>query len=101
MIETLKLLRDPTFPTNKKRAAEFVRRGHGSERTFYNKLKELGGADNIAAQLHAPVAGCKSASDFKLAPSEPPALRQDTRSQTIRARDELNQGTKPEGSSER
>jgi hypothetical protein len=79
LIGALRLLRDPAFPNNKKRAAEFVRRKCGSERTFYNKLKELGGADKIAANLHTPAAGCKSARDFKLPPSEPPALGQDTK----------------------
>jgi hypothetical protein len=76
LIGALKLLRDPAFPTNKKRAAEFVHRKYGSERTYYNKLKELGGADKIAANLHTPAAGCKTEKDFKLAPNDPPVLGQ-------------------------
>ena len=37
----LKLLRDPAFPNNKQRCAEFERLEYGCERTFYNKLDEL------------------------------------------------------------
>ena len=57
----MKLLRDPAFPNNTKRIAEFVRLGHGRKRNFYNKLKLLKGNGKRAALLQTPTEVCKSA----------------------------------------
>ena len=68
LIGVLKLLQDPAYPTNKQRAAEFARRKLGCNRTFYNKVKELGGVNGAKsiALLHTPAAVCKSASQIAL-----------------------------------
>ena len=60
LVAVMKLLRDPAFPNNKKRSAEFVRQGRGAGRTFYNKLKQLKGDGKNVALLQTPLEVCKT-----------------------------------------